>query len=298
VTFDVLRSFSVLAAELHFTRAAEQLHVSQPALSKHIQQLETAVGVRLFVRDRRTVHITREGEILLLRVNHVLRALEDLEGTAKRLQSGEMGRLRIGFTPSAPHHVLPAIMSRFRKEHSAIEIVLLEASSAEQIQQLTVGTLDIGILRPPAECPRSLTVRRLLQERYVAVLPRDHVLASRKRINLSDLANESFILIARRVVATVHDQILEACRAAGFTPRVVHEASHIHAIAGLVGAGCGVSILAASVQHVRLPLVVYRPLAGSGLTTAMALAFPTEHRSSAIDAFLAVAAGLTSTLKM
>lgn len=289
MTLETLRSFSCLAEELHFTRAAKRLQIAQPALTKHIQLLEAKLGVPLFVRDRRSVRLTPEGEILLVKVRRTLDAYADVRGTALRLQRGESGRLRIGFTASAPHHVLPKVMRQFRREHPGIETVLVEAGSSDQLHQLTSGTLDVGIVRPPSECPDGLTLRVLLEEPYVAVLPREHRLARLRTLRLTQLAHEPFVLIARGVVSTVHDQILQACHDAGFTPDVVREAGHIHAVAGLVGAGCGVSVLAASVAHVRLPEVVYRPLVDKGLSTAMALAFPEHHRSPALAAFIATA---------
>src|SRR5579864_563718 len=178
---ETLRSFTVLAEELHFTRAAERLKIAQPALSKQIQHLEARFGVVLFLRDRRSVRLTPEGELLLDRARRTLDALGELEGTARRLQTGEIGRLRVGFTPSAPHHVLPTIMRQFRLQHPNIETVLVEAGSVEQIQQLAAGGLDLGIVRPPTDCPTSLTFRVLVEEPFVGVLPRDHYLARRRR---------------------------------------------------------------------------------------------------------------------
>ncbi len=292
MTPDTLRSFAVLAEELHFTRAARRLRVAQPALSKHIRQLETHLGVPLFDRTRRSVQMTPEGELLLLHARRVLEVLADLEGTARRLRAGQAGRLRIGFAPSAPHHVLPAIMRQFRERYPDVETVLVEAGSVEQVQQLLAGDLDVGIVRPPADRPASLDFHVLIDEPYVAVLPKDHRLASRAQIRLRDLAGDPLILVSRTVAAAVYDQVLAGCRAAGFVPTVLHEASHYHAVAGLVGAGCGVSILAASIEHVRLPHVVYRPLMDAAFTSPMGLAVPAHHRSPALAAFVNTASAI------
>src|SRR5262252_5798689 len=185
---DALTSFAALADELHFTRAAARLHVAQPALTKRIQQLERALGVRLFVRTRRSVRLTAEGEVLLEKARLVIRAAEDLAATARRLSDGDEGRLRIGFTPSAPHHVLPALMQTFRRQHPAIGCVLAEASSEDQIRQIFEGELDVGILRPPAIRPATLVCTTFLEEPYVAVLPRHHQLASARALSLAELS--------------------------------------------------------------------------------------------------------------
>jgi len=283
---DALASFAALADELHFTRAAARLHVAQPALTKRIQQLERALGVRLFVRTRRSVRLTSEGEVLLEKARQVIRAAEDLTATARRLSDGEQGRLRIGFTPSAPHHVLPALMETFRRQHPDISCVLAEASSEDQIRQILEGDLDVGILRPPVARPATLVCTTFLEEPYVAVLPRHHRLASARAVPLADLSSEPFVLIARRVVAAIHDQIVAACVEAGFTVRVAQEATHIHAVVALVAAGCGVSLLPKSAAELGVRGVVCRPLKHTPLRTVMAIAHLRHHTSPAVRAFV------------
>jgi DNA-binding transcriptional LysR family regulator len=285
VPLDALASFAALADELHFTRAAARMHIAQPALTKRIQQLERALGVRLFVRTRRSVRLTSHGEVLLEKARHVLRAADDLAATARRLGDGEIGRLRIGFTPSAPHHVLPTLMQTFRRQYPAISCLLTEASSEEQIRQILDGDLDIGILRPPATRPATLTCTTFLEEPYVAVLPRSHRLAAARAVSLVDLAEEPFVLIARRVVAAIHDQIVGACVAAGFTARVAQEATHIHAVVALVAAGCGVSLLPRSAAELGVRDVVCRPLKHTSLRTVMAVAHLRSATSPALRAF-------------
>jgi len=283
---DALASFAALADELHFTRAAARLHVAQPALTKRIQQLERTLGVRLFVRTRRSVKLTSDGEVLLEKARQVIRAAEELTTTARRLSDGEMGRLRIGFTPSAPHHVLPALMQTFRRQHPAISCMLAEASSEDQVRQILEGELDIGILRPPAGRPATLVCTTFLEEPYVAVLPRSHRLASARAVSLSDLSSDPFVLIARRVVAAIHDQIVAACVEAGFTAHVAQEATHIHAVVALVAAGCGVSLLPKSAAELGVRDVVCRPLKHTSLQTVMAVAHLRHAASPAVRAFV------------
>jgi DNA-binding transcriptional LysR family regulator len=283
---DALASFAAVADELHFTRAARRLHVAQPALTKRIQQLEHRLGVRLFVRTRRAVTLTADGEQLLEKARQVIRAAEDLAATARRLSDGELGRLRIGFTPSAPHLVLPALMRAFRRQHPAISCVMTEASSEDQIRQILEGELDVGILRPPAVRPATLVCTTFLEEPYVAVLPRSHRLAGARAIALVDLASEPFVLIARRVVAAIHDQIVAACVEAGFTAHVVQEATHIHAVVSLVAAECGVSLLPKSAAELGVRDVVCKPLKQTSLRTVVAVAHLRTSTSPAVRAFV------------
>jgi DNA-binding transcriptional LysR family regulator len=288
LTSDRLAAFAALAEELHFTRAAARLHVAQPALTKRIQQLERALGVRLFDRTRRSVRLTAAGELLLPPATSALQGIEAFAAAAGRLAAGDLGRLRVAFTPSAPHHVLPGVVRAFRRQHPDVDCRLTETGSDEQIERLLAGDLDVGILRPPARVPSRLLCRRFLEEPFVAVLPRDHPLTSRRALALADLAAEPFVLIARRVVRQVHDQVLAACRSAGFTPAVVQEGTHIHSVAALVAAGLGVSVMPASAARLGLRTVVCRPLRHTPLTTIMAVATVRDAPLPAARAFAAI----------
>ena len=288
-SLDLLASFVALAGDLHYTRAAERLHVAQPALTKRIQQLERALGTALFARTRRAVSLTPAGELLLPRARQVLQAAAEFSTAARRVRDGEVGRLRIGFSPSAPHLVLPALMRAFRRRHPAIDCVLTELPSESQVEQILAGDLDLGILRPPSPLPARLQCTTFFEEPFVAVLPRDHRLAVRRVLPLRDLADDPFILVSRRQVSAIHDQILGACAAAGFAPRSIREATHIHAVVSLVAAGCGVSVLPRSAAQVGMKEVVCRPLARPALVTEMAVAHLRQGASGSALAFAATA---------
>src|SRR5262252_641248 len=117
LTFEAVTTFVTVAEELHFTRAAARLHVAQPALTKRIQQLERMLGVTLFVRTRRAVRLSAEGEALLGEARTLLAAAGGFAAAVEGLRHGGTRRLRVGFTPSAPHHVLPVIIRAFRRAH-------------------------------------------------------------------------------------------------------------------------------------------------------------------------------------
>jgi DNA-binding transcriptional LysR family regulator len=287
---DLLASFVTLAADLHFTRAAERLHVAQPALTKRIQQLEDALDVRLFTRTRRTVSLTAAGELLLPYARRALDARRELESAARRLRDGEIGRLRVGFSPSAPHHILPSLMRAFRKQRPGLDCVLTELPTDVQIEQLLAGEIDVGLLRQAPVFPQRLTCVPLLEEPFVVVLPREHRLARRRSIALRDLAAETLVLVSRRMVAGVHDQILGACASVGVTPAAVREATHVHGVVSLVAAGCGVSVLPRSASQVGVTAVVCRPLRDPAVVTRIAVAHLHHGASSAARAFAAEAA--------
>jgi DNA-binding transcriptional LysR family regulator len=272
LTLEGLESFLVLTEELHFTRAAARLHVAQPALTKRIQQLEDTLGVRLFVRTRRAVRLTADGQALAAHAADVLRATGHLTRAAARLRTGEAGHLRIGFTPSAPHHVLPALLRAFRAAHPDASCALDELGSDAQVRRLRDGDLDIGILRPPGDAAPEIVCTTFLEEPFVAVLPAGHPLARRRTLPLASLADERFVLISRKVVGTIPDQVLAACAQAGVAPRDLQEASHLHAVVALVAAGSGVSVLPASAVDAGTEGVVTRPFRPATLRTVMAVA--------------------------
>ena len=283
-SFDALASFAALAEELHFTRAALRLHVAQPALTKRIRQLETRVGCALFERSKRHVRLTAAGAELLPAARQVLRAVEEFTAAAALAHRG-IARLRIGFTPSAPHHVLPQLLHRFRQQHPGVQCVLTEASSDRQIAQLLDGGLDVGVLRPPVKKVRGLTVVPFLDEPFVVVVPRQHRLAAQAEVPLRALSDEPLVLVSRAAAATVHAQIVAACAAAGFAPRISQDASGAAGVIGLVAAGCGVAILPRSAANSTRGVVIRR-LSGSGLRTVMAVACATGKKAQAVTAFV------------
>ncbi len=279
-----LSSFVAVAEELHFSRAAARRHVSQPALSKQIRQLEAALGLTLFVRDRRTVQLTPEGGALLPRARAAVQAAGDVAAFADSLRRGIEGRLRIGFTPSAPHDVLPRLLRAFRARRPNVETQLIEASSRAQLTALTSGAVDVGILRLLETRPTGLRCYDLLREPFVVACPREHAIARRKRVRLRELANLPLVLVARQASPGVYDYLVESCRAAGFEPRV-RQATQVHTALALVGGGAGVSLLPRSAMTLHHGAVAFRPLA-EPLQSVLVLAHSTAHVSPPVAAFV------------
>ena len=287
-SLDLLASFVAVAEELHYTRAARRLHVAQPALTKRIQQLEQALGVPLFARTRRSVQLTGAGELLLGKARDALRAAGDVASAARLLRDGTRGRLRIGFSPSAPYHVLPSLMRTFRRKHRGVECELAELPSDVQLDQIAAGAIDVGIVRQPPVIPAAIHAVAFFEEPFVAVLPPDHALAARRAVRLADLAGEPMILVARRQAAALHDQVVAACAAAGFVP-AVRDATHVHAAVSLVAAGYGVSVLPRSAAQVGVADALCRPLKGTDIRTVIAVAHLKQGASPGALAFAAVA---------
>jgi len=217
-----LKSFLVLAGSLHFRKASEQLFLSQPALSRKIRRLEEKINGPLFVRTRRRVALTEAGCILLPKAR---RLLEDAEATLAATQAaveGKAGTLRIGFGIASVAEILPRTILRFRKNYPDAQLEMRDMSSPSQVAALLDAHLDVGILRMPVAHSELISVP-LFRERLVLVS--SAATSYRAREGLAGFREKPFILIARAVSATLHDQCLDLCRRAGFAPRVVQEAS-------------------------------------------------------------------------
>src|SRR5690348_12762130 len=148
-----LRYFIAVAEELHFRRAAERLHMSQPPLSQQIRQLEEEVGAQLLTRNQRKVELTAAGAAFLVRAREILDAVEDAARHARRVQRGEVGRLAVGFVGSAMYTFVPELLQSFREQFPDVTLRLQELGTTEQLRQLDDGRLDVGFIRAPRTHP-------------------------------------------------------------------------------------------------------------------------------------------------
>lgn len=265
-----LRYFLTVSDELHFGRAADRLHITQPPLTVAIQRLERELGIQLFDRTTRRVGLTPAGESFKRRVQDALAELDDAAGDVASVSAGMSGRIRVGFVSSASYTAIPEALRSFREQRPRVELVLSPLTSGEQVEQLLDGDLDVGLLRDPGQVP-GLTTQLVNTEDLVAVLPEEHPLASDPEIRPEDLSGEPMILFPYRLmpgfVSRVF-QLFDALQAA--PPRVAQQAIHQETVLGLVAAGIGTSILPESVRRFQMPGVVIRPITGRPQTALYA----------------------------
>ena len=183
-----LRAFLVLADHLHFSHAAEVLHVSQPALTKQMQRLEAKVSGRLLVRGYRKVALTPAGEILRDRARRLLREAEVAEQMARLAVNGKAGVLRMGFGIGSLAAGLPDMLMRFRQQFPDVQVFMRDMSTPNQIEALHQGEIDVGFVRLPVESAELVTVP-VLEEMLVAAIPQ----GMPYRKGLLDLRNEPFV---------------------------------------------------------------------------------------------------------
>lgn len=257
-----LRYFVAVADEGHFTRAATRLGIGQPPLSLQIQQLERELGTALFKRLPRGVVLTDAGRAFAQDSRRILRDVEQASEHARRVASGEVGRIRVGMINSAPFHpLIPQVIREFRRRYPSVAFSLEERTTPGLVAAVRSDAVDVAFVRPIHGSDDGLSVETVLDEDMLVALPAGHALARRAQIPLLALSIEPFVLFSRAVGAGLHDEIVAACRVAGFSPRVVQEASQVTSIVNLVASGLGVSILPASMQHMHTDGVTFRPIA-------------------------------------
>ncbi|MBA2375894.1 MAG: LysR family transcriptional regulator [Actinomycetota bacterium] len=285
-----LRYFVAVAEEASFNRAAQKLHMSQPPLSNQIKQLEKELGVVLFERTSRGVRVTEAGELLLEEARRILVQIDQTTRAVQRVGNGEVGRLTLGFVPSASDEALPPILTDFRERYPEVELFLREMRPNLIVQRLHAGQIDAGLLYLPLEDP-TIETECVLREPLVLALPETHPLAAEEKVELRAVAREPFVLPARyAMMPGLHGQVMEACREAGFSPDAVQKDVWLmQTIVGLVAGGIGVALVPASLRNLRRRGVVYKFLSELSPTVELGVVWRKEERSAVLASFLEVA---------
>ena len=256
-----LRYFLAIAEEKHFGRAARRLHMTQPPLSRQIQELEAELGFALFDRARRRVELTPAGGVFLARVRSVLEGIDQAIHEARRASVGEIGRVAVGYISSLAYSGITDLLRAFHEQFPKVEIALREMSPQAQLDAIKEGWIDVGLVRGLVD-DASLASACVARDPLVVVLPAGHALAEHKRIPLGRLAGEPFVVFPRHRGPAFFDQIMSMCRDAGFTPRIVQEAPQLD-ILSLVAAGFGLAIMPGSIRRAGRKGLAIRPIVGA-----------------------------------
>ncbi|MBC7683039.1 MAG: LysR family transcriptional regulator [Ferruginibacter sp.] len=258
--------FAVLADELHFGRAAQRLHMTQPPLTQAIAVLEKRLAVRLFDRTKRSVQLTATGQALLPEVLDLLARAQALPEHARAAAAGELGRLRLAFVSTVGFALLPQWVRGFRALYPNVQMELVEATGDVQLEAFARGEMDAGfMLHAPGFAPVGLERFVVNQEPLVLALPEQHALAAHPRLTLAAVLDAPLVIFPRRIVPSLYDAIFAAYHAAGHLPTVAQEAIQMQTIVNLVSAGLGCAWVPHSVTQFQRPGVVYRsvePLRG------------------------------------
>jgi DNA-binding transcriptional LysR family regulator len=283
-----LRSFLAVAERLSFARASETLHLSQPALSAQIQNLEAELGVQLFERNRRMVRLTDAGTVFVAEARATLDRAQQAADRARLAASGDLGTLNIGFVSSAALEILPEIVASFRKRHPEVRLNLINLRTVSQVSGLLDESMDIGFLRLPLAHPK-LKITVIHREPFAAILPHDHPLVHAKRFSVAQLADEPFIVYGRQWAPGFFDSVMHICTGYGFSPQIAQETGEMYTAISLVAAGLGVAILPRSVVLAQSSNVVAKALPISAGVSEIALATRAKESSALVKEFIASA---------
>lgn len=286
----LLSQFIAVAEELHFGRAALRLNMAQPPLSQAIKRLESIVGVPLLIRDKHYVALTAAGTVFLLEARELQARTAMAIEASRRASKGYTGRIAVGFVGSVSYELLPRVISSFTEKYPAIHVDLKELTSAEQLESLRAGKIDLGILRLPLSNTQDTDIHVIGAESMIAALPEKHRLAGQQSLMLEELSRDLFINFPADKVPHLHTRLLSACEDAGFSPNVVTEVWQIASILSLVGLNMGIALLPAQVRSCSYPGVVFKNLTNksSQLELRIAAASRTHDNSPIVSAMLSV----------
>ncbi|MDQ2681530.1 MAG: LysR family transcriptional regulator [Candidatus Eremiobacteraeota bacterium] len=235
------RYFLAVARHTHFTRAAQELQIAQPALSQQIAQLEALLQVQLFDRSNRRVALTDAGLALRGRAERILAEVDDTLEQLTEYAGGLRGRVVLGTNQSLSEFTLPKLLGRFHTEHPLIEIALREGMAAEMVAGLRDGSFDMAIGDlGSSEKFDDLHLEPLYQDELTIAVPPNHRFAKRERVELGELRDESFVVFKPGSALTM--TLFNAARKCGFTPKVAFESADTLTVRTLVSEGLGVTL--------------------------------------------------------
>lgn len=256
-----LESFVAVAEELHFGSAAKRLNMTQPPLSRQIQLLERELQAQLLIRNSRSVELTAAGRILLTNARRLLELSQKTAAEVSRVATGDAGSVVIGYTSVAGQSVLPDLLAQASHHLPNVTLVLREAVSVDQLEALSRGQIDLGLLRPVVT--RSGVASTLVRkDRLVVALPEGHRLHTGKGVFLKEIVGLPLMMYSTGQARYFYDLVLRLFDSVGARPTITQIASQIPALLALVAVDLGVTLVPASALAHAPEGVVFEELAG------------------------------------
>jgi LysR family transcriptional regulator, benzoate and cis,cis-muconate-responsive activator of ben and cat genes len=291
----LLRYFLAVAAELNFTRAAERLQIAQSALSAQIRQLEAQLGVQLLERTTRTVRLTAAGEIVREHGPGALAALADVWEAARRAGRGELGRLRVAYSPSAGYETAPALVAAARERYPGVEVTAEVMATPDIVRAVREGRVDVGIARTPSGGD-DVRLRTVRVEPLGVLVREEHPLAGRSKVTLADVAEHPILMHDRTANPGQYDLLTALFTRAGLTPRLVARPVAFDPTNRVIREGRAIGLVGISSMDGLAAGLRWVPLAESDAQVAIHLVLRERDLSPAADRFerLAVATAATN----
>ncbi|WP_420387558.1 LysR substrate-binding domain-containing protein [Roseivirga sp.] len=237
-----LRYFLTLGKELHFAKAADRLFITQPALTKQIQQLEEDLQVKLLDRTKRNVKLTEAGRYFLDEAEYVLNHLDKVTEATRRKAEGQEGEVRVGFVGSAMQHIIPELLEKLHAQYPGIHTSLQELNNKDQLEALLHDKLDIAFVRLET-VPNELEKQVVFEDAFSLVVSKKHPIGKAGFKSLAQFSKEQFILFSNDYSQEYYDNIMSIFTDHGFKPKVSHRSVQANSIFRLVERQLGVAIV-------------------------------------------------------
>ncbi|MDG5787708.1 LysR family transcriptional regulator [Evansella sp. AB-P1] len=272
-----IKYFMEVAKREHVTEAADALHVAQSAVSRQIYNLESELGVDLFIREGRSVRLTPMGRIFLERMKQAMNVIDDAKREVEEYLDPERGTVRIAFPISMAAYTLPTAISAFREQYPHAKFQLKQSLYYDLIDRVIRGDYNMALIGPVPKERKKVNCSILFTENVVALLPLNHPLSDRHSIRLSELKDDSFILLPEGFV--FRDIVVNACSRVGFKPQVSFEGDDIDALKGLVSAGLGIALMPEMTLVDNLPRSTVKiPIIEPNVTRTVGVITPSERQ--------------------
>lgn len=276
-----IRYFVVLAEELNFSRAAEKLHISQPPLSRQIQELEEEIGTRLFTRTNRQVELTHAGKLFLNKAYQILDQVEQACISTRLSSTGREGDFRIGFS-STVQDLIPSLQ-KYREQFPKVGIILHQMASNEQIEALNEKKIDVGLVTIPVNHTK-IEVIPFKKVEFMVALPEKHPLAIKPSVYIRDLADETFIITPKSAGPLYYDMFMNAFENANFTPNITIQANNLQIVMALVAGGMGITLTPSPIHDANG--IIKRKVEDIDLAVQSYIVWRKDNRSEILNNFL------------
>ena len=277
-----IRCFVAVAEELHFSRAAERLNMTQPPLSRQIRLLEHHVGVLLLERSSRTVRLTAAGKAFFPEAARILRIAEEAVFAARRVARGEQGNLSIGFTSASGYSLLPEVVRRMRERAPGVTLTLKELVSTAQVEALNAGELDLGLMRPHA-MNGDLDSVLIATEALMLAIPEAEADRWPAQPTLQSLHGKPFVMYSPYEARPFYLMLTERFARAGVVPDVIEHIGQVHTMLALVRAGMGAALIAEGAARLHFEGIVMRKMATEPVE--MICAFRRDNDNPVLELF-------------
>ncbi len=284
---ELLKEFVVVAEHLNFSKASKKLYIAQPVLSRHIADLESQLGIQLFIRSKHSVQLTYMGGLMLEEANAIIERYEQAIHKIRQTAAGNIGSLTIGFLEGAVKKFLASLIMRFNSNYPKADLHLISMDLGDLTRSLKNGDLDIGftLALDPGNTD-DLNIKILYSDFYSLVVPKSHPLADKSSVEIIDLKNEQFIMPSPDYFPNAMDKLIKICNSKGFNPKIVKQTPRIDTVLLMVEIGMGVALMPRHDAIYANSNVCFIDVAGSDVSVDVVVVWKKNNTNPLIAPFL------------